>query len=111
MSSVGRGLSDAIAYGSGPDKFLVVYVREAPGSKANVYGKFISANGQSVGPEFVVGGGTESQQYPRVAYAPTTDSIHGDLGELGELCWGLPSHSRRSRGGQWLRRQNLQRGG
>ncbi len=73
MSSVGGGLSDSIAYGSGPDKFLVVYVREAPGSKANVYGRFISANGQSVGPEFVVAGGTESQGVPRVAYAPTTN--------------------------------------
>jgi hypothetical protein len=72
-ATVGVGLSPGIAYSSGANKFLVVYVREIAGAKANVYGRFISSNGTSVGGEFVVAGGSESQQKPRVAYAPSTN--------------------------------------
>jgi len=73
VTVITSGLSDALSYGSVAQKFLVVYVREVAGSKANVYGRFISSNGLSVGPEFPIAAGQETQAYPRVGYAPSTN--------------------------------------
>ncbi len=71
VSTIGRGLSDGVAYSSGADKFLVVYIRDTGGSaKANVYGRFISTNGTQLGPEFAIAAGFENQQKPRVAGSP-----------------------------------------
>ena len=72
--TVGTGLSDGVAYGSVANKFLVVYIRDAGGTnKANVYGRFISSNGLSLGAEFTIAGGYENQGYPKVGYASSTN--------------------------------------
>jgi hypothetical protein len=72
--SVASGLSDGLAYGSVADKFLVVYIRDTGGTaKANIYGRFITSNGLSLGPEFTIAGGFENQQGPRVAYASSNN--------------------------------------
>ncbi len=74
VMTVGTGLSDGVAYGAVAQKFLVVYIRDAGGpNKANVLGRFIGANGASLGPEFTIAGGFENQGYPRVAYASSTN--------------------------------------
>ncbi len=65
--------SDHVAYGSVAQKFLVVYVREVAGSKGNIYGRFVSGNGMTVGPEFPVSNANENQGYPHVAYASSTN--------------------------------------
>jgi hypothetical protein len=67
------GLSDGVAYGSVADKFLVTYVREAGTEKGNVYGRFITSNGLSVGPELPLVTGAKDQGSPRVGYAPSTN--------------------------------------
>jgi hypothetical protein len=68
------GIADALAYGSVAQKFLVTYVREGGGgTKSNVLGRFISGNGMSVGPEFVINNGSETQTVPRVSYASSTN--------------------------------------
>ncbi len=74
VSTVAAGLTDGVAYGTVAGKFLAVYIRDTGGSgKANVYGRFISSNGLSVGPELTIAGGVENQQKPRVGYAPSTN--------------------------------------
>ncbi len=74
ISTIGKGLSDGVAYGSVADKFLVVYIRDNGGSaRANIYGRFISTNGTQLGPEFAISAGFENQQKPRVAYAASTN--------------------------------------
>ncbi len=71
---VGTGLSDGVAYGSVADKFLVIYVRHTGATeKGNIYGRFITSNGLSVGPELSLVTGPQDQGYPRVAYAPSTN--------------------------------------
>ena len=68
------GYTDAVTYGSVAQKFLVVYVRDIGGAfKGNIYGRFISANGLTVGPEFPISAGQENQGYPRVGYASSTN--------------------------------------
>jgi hypothetical protein len=67
------GLTPGIAYGLIADKFLVTYVREAGMQKSNVYGRFISSNGLSVGPEFPIATGSYDQGTARVAYASSTN--------------------------------------
>ncbi len=71
ISTIGKGLSDGVAYSAGADKFLVVYIRDNGGSaRANIYGRFISTNGTQLGPEFAISAGFENQQKPRVAGSP-----------------------------------------
>ncbi len=68
------GFTDGLAYGSVAEKFLLVYSRDLPGGfRANVYGRFITADGMSVGPEFGIATGIENQQKPKVGYAPSTN--------------------------------------
>jgi hypothetical protein len=74
IQTVAAGLTDGLAYGSVADKFLVVYIRETGGTaKANVFGRFLTSNGLSLGPEFTIAGGFENQGGPRVAYASSTN--------------------------------------
>lgn len=74
VTTVSTGLSDGVAYGSVAGKFLVVYIRDIGGTnKANVYGRFISSNGLSLGPEFAIAGGYQNQGYPKVGYASSTN--------------------------------------
>lgn len=72
-TAFGTGLTDGVAYGSVADKFLAVYIRHVGTEKANIYGRFISSNGLSVGPELALATGPQDQAYPRVAYAPSTN--------------------------------------
>jgi hypothetical protein len=73
-ASISFGLTDGIAYGSVADKFLAIYVRDTGGTaKGNIYGRFISSDGLSVGPEFPIATGIYDQGYARVAYAPSTN--------------------------------------
>jgi hypothetical protein len=69
-----NGLSDGLAYGDVAQKFLVVYVRDLGGTqKANVYGRFLSADGVTVGPEFPITNAAGNQQTPQVGYASSTN--------------------------------------
>ncbi len=73
-ASFSNGLGVGLSYGSVADKFLAVYIRDVGGSfKSNVYGRFISSDGLTVGAEFAIASGQENQQKPRVGYASSTN--------------------------------------
>ncbi len=64
-------LSDDVKWGGTAGKFLVAYVKDwSPDSRrADVVGKFVSADGTSVGSQFNIDANWENQAKPRLAYA------------------------------------------
>ncbi|MGH9334137.1 MAG: hypothetical protein ACRD21_10350, partial [Vicinamibacteria bacterium] len=66
-------LSDAVAYSTVSQKFLVVYTKDGPPPlRANIRGRFFGADG-TPGPIFAIDNSVESQQLPRLAYSSSTD--------------------------------------
>jgi hypothetical protein len=68
----GNALSDGIAYGSVAKKFLIAYVRDwAPDARqADLYGRTLSADGNTLGSQFGIDTSLDNQQGPIVGYTP-----------------------------------------
>lgn len=69
------GFSARIAYGSGANQFLIVFVKDlAPPNRAEVWGRFVSGDGGSVGGVIGIGVGFDNQQVPEIAYSEAADN-------------------------------------
>ena len=69
---ISGGLQDQIVYGADAQKFMVVYAKET--SDNNIYGKFISADGTTVGSQFTINDDNKNQTGPVLGYARNINS-------------------------------------
>lgn len=74
ISLASNALVADVDYGSGSDKYLVVYAHEPQlDADTDIRGRFVSSDGQLIGGAFPIDTGYRSQTSPNVAYSSSND--------------------------------------